>query len=216
MSGNDSPSGQYWRADQPSQPFGFDRSQELSSDSGPTPEHDSIPAGELIDQIQRSAQILKNRLADHFQSFGLNEIRYTVIKMVQQASPHGCSQTDLADALDQSESSISTLVERMRADNLIYRLRSKLDRRKRLLILTEQGQSILRQIDECHAQRLEEMMKNFGPEQRATLSNSLNDLMTQIESQTTAGLKTDPGHDLKAPHLSQQRSPSTDRSREAR
>ena len=161
MSGNDTPSGQFWRADQPSHPLGFDRSQEISSDPNPTPEHASIPAGELIEQIQRAAQLLKNRLADHFQSFGLNEIRYTVINMVQESSPHGCSQTDLADALSQSESSISTLVERMRSDNLIYRLRSKIDRRKRVLILTEHGHKILHQIEDCHTQRLEQMMKNF-------------------------------------------------------
>ncbi|MBD3672621.1 MAG: winged helix-turn-helix transcriptional regulator [Planctomycetaceae bacterium] len=205
MSGNDSPSGQFWRADQPSHPLGIDRPQEISSDSGPSQGDYTIPAGELIDQIQRTALLLKTRLADHFQSFGLNEIRYTVMKMVHDSAPHGCSQTDLADALNQSESSISTLVERMRTDNLIYRLRSKLDRRKRVLILTESGQSILSQIETCHAQRLEEMMRNFGPEQRRQLSEMLNQLMQHIEAKSP-GIPTDAGHELKAPHLSQNRS----------
>jgi|GEM_PF-1412957 len=203
MSGNDTPSGQFWRADQPSHPLGFDRSQEISSDPNPTPEHASIPAGELIEQIQRAAQLLKNRLADHFQSFGLNEIRYTVINMVQESSPHGCSQTDLADALSQSESSISTLVERMRSDNLIYRLRSKIDRRKRVLILTEHGHKILQQIKDCHTQRLEQMMKNFGPEQRASLSSMLDQLIGQMESKSTTGIPAEAAHGLRAPHLSQ-------------
>lgn len=215
MSGNESPSGQFWRADQPSHPLGIDRSQEISSDSGPSQSHDTIPAGELIDQIQKSALVLKTRLADHFQSFGLNEIRYTVMKMVHDSAPHGCSQTDLADALNQSESSISTLVERMRTDNLIYRLRSKLDRRKRVLILTERGQSILSQIETCHSERLEEMMKNFGPEQRRQLSGMLNQLMQHIESKPQ-GIATDTGHELKAPHLSQNRSNVTNPSSELR
>lgn len=216
MAGNDSPSGQYWRADQPSHPLGFDHSQEISSDSGPSSEHDSIPAGELIDQIQRAAQLLKSRLSDHFQSFGLNEIRYTVIKMVLEKSPNGCSQTDLADALEQSESSISTLVERMRSDNLIYRLRSKIDRRKRVLILTEHGQKILNQIEECHTQRLEQMMKNFGPEQRTSLSVMLDQLMSQIEAKSSTGIPTEAGHGLKAPHLSQSGSHVSQKSPEIR
>ena len=215
MSGNDSSSGQFWRADQPSHPLGVDPTQEISSDSGSSPEHGPIPAGELIDQIQKAAHVLKTRLSDHFHSFGLNEIRYTVIKMVQNAAPHGCSQTDLADALEQSESSISTLVERMRTDNLIYRLRSKLDRRKRVLILTERGQSILKQVEECHEERLEQMMYKFGPEQRAALNDLLKQLMTHLVSRPSVPGQ-DAGHGLKAPHLSQSRADAKQRSPESK
>lgn len=205
MSGLDSPSGQYWRADQPSHPLGSDRSGEFSSTERPTPERERLPAEQLIDQIQRAAQILKNRLAEHFQTFGLNEIRYSVIKMVHEASPHGCSQTDLADALSQSESSISTLVERMRTDNLVYRLRSKLDRRKRVLILTERGQSILQQIEQCHAERLEQMMRNFGPEQRLRLSQLLEELLSHLDARSRPG-HTEAAAQVKPPHLLQPRS----------
>jgi DNA-binding MarR family transcriptional regulator len=205
MSGLDSPSGQYWRADQPSHPLGSDRSAEFSSDEHPSPQSERLPAEQLIDQIQRAAQILKNRLAEHFQTFGLNEIRYSVIRMVHEAAPHGCSQTDLADALDQSESSISTLVERMRTDNLIYRLRSKLDRRKRVLILTERGQSILQQIEQCHAERLEQMMKNFGPEQRLRLSQLLDELLSHLDVKSPSD-PPETAAQVKPPHLLQTRS----------
>ena len=203
MSGLDSPSGQYWRADRPSHPLGSERSAEISSNEHPSPQSAPVPAEKLIDQIQRAAQILKNRLAEHFQTFGLNEIRYSVIKMVHEAAPHGCSQTDLADALSQSESSISTLVERMRSDNLVYRLRSKLDRRKRVLILTERGQSILQQIEQCHAERLEQMMRNFGPQQRIQLGQLLEELLSHLDVKS----KSDPAEaaQVKPPHLLQPR-----------
>ena len=55
----------------------------------------------------------------------------------------GCSQADLANELQQSESSISTLVDRMRTSRLLYRLRSKVDKRRRVLMLTDQGRSLL-------------------------------------------------------------------------
>lgn len=215
MSGLDSPSGHYWRADQPSHPLGTDRPEEFSSNEQPVPESDRLPAEQLIDQIQRAAQILKNRLAEHFQTFGLNEIRYSVVRMVHESAPHGCSQTDLADALSQSESSISTLVERMRTDNLIYRLRSKLDRRKRVLILTEKGQSILQQIEQCHAERLEQMMKKFGPDQRNRLSHLLEELLSHLEARpqvdgSEAASDAAAGQ-LKQPHLLQPRSETAHR-----
>ena len=205
MSGLDSPSGQYWRADQPSHPLGADRSAELPSELRPPEECKRLPAEQLIDQIQRAAQILKSRLAEHFQTFGLNEIRYSVMRMVHDSAPHGCAQTDLADALNQSESSISTLVERMRTDNLIYRLRSKLDRRKRVLILTERGQSILQQIEQCHAERLEQMMKNFRPEQRVELSQLLDELLSHLEAKSKS-TAPEPAAQVKPPHLMQPRS----------
>jgi DNA-binding MarR family transcriptional regulator len=176
MTSFSSPSGQFWRADPPV--------HDSRSDGTPLPAIDlppgAVPAERLIDQLQSAAQVLSLRLAEHFQEFGLNEIRYSVMRIVASRSPHGCSQTDLAESIHQSESSVSTLVERMRSDNLVYRLRSKLDRRKRVLILTERGQAVLQHIQRCHAERLERMLSRFEQHERRDLSRLLQQFIDHL------------------------------------
>lgn len=169
--------GQFWRADPPVHSAHTSPSPPAKPETG---DRGGLTAEQVIEQVQSAAQILKHRLEEHFQEFGLNEIRYTVLRIVHHSSPHGCSQTDLAETVQQSESSISTLVERMRADNLVYRLRSKLDRRKRVLILTERGQAILHHIEHCHSERLEQMLQQFDQAQRAELHRLLQQLIDYL------------------------------------
>ena len=113
----------------------------MSADHQSAPE--VILAAEVIDQTLRLATGLRSRLADALGRAGLNESRLTVLRIVAARGPHGCSQIELARGLSQVESSISTLVDRMKADRLLLRMRSKEDRRKSFLLLTDEGRSAL-------------------------------------------------------------------------
>lgn len=181
---------QNWRAHNPAE----------SPRGEPATGSSAVPAERVVERLQTAAQCLKSRLAEHFQKFDLNEIRYAVLNLVQASSPHGCSQTDLAEHLDQSESSISTLVERMRADDLIYRLRCKLDRRKRVLILTERGQLVLQRIKSCHRQLLEQMLQKFSEPQRIELIRLLSELTEHLNS-TGRGDAFRSSREIPAPHI---------------
>ena len=79
------------------------------------------PAG-IVSDILRSAHRIRGVLAAHFAEFGLSDARFAVLQIVRDALPRGCTQTELAERLQQSESSVSTLVDRMRAADLLYRL----------------------------------------------------------------------------------------------
>ncbi|HSG72154.1 MAG TPA: MarR family transcriptional regulator [Planctomycetaceae bacterium] len=160
----------------------------------------AVSAERVVERVQSAAQCLKSRLAEHFQKFDLNEIRYAVLNLVHASSPHGCSQTDLAEHLEQSESSISTLVERMRTDDLIYRLRCKIDRRKRVLILTERGQLVLQRIKSCHRQLLEQMLQKFTEPQRIELIRLLSELTTHLNSDGQADALSH-SREIPAPHI---------------
>jgi DNA-binding MarR family transcriptional regulator len=109
------------------------------------PPCDQQPA-ELIDLILRSAHLLRIVLAPALAELGLNDARWAVLQAVQAGGTAGCSQTELAQELQHSESNISTLLERMRADGLVTRERSAFDRRKSLVQLTPGGQELLAQI----------------------------------------------------------------------
>ena len=141
---------------------------------------EAIPssAAEIVDRLLRAAHRLRGSLNAYFAEFGLNDIRFAVLKIVRAASPVGCSQAELALRLSQSESSICTLVERMRHDGLLYRVQSKSDRRKRVLMLAPQGRRVLEQIDSCHNRRMDGLLRRFNPDQRQSFSALLELLLS--------------------------------------
>jgi DNA-binding MarR family transcriptional regulator len=138
-------------------------------------------ASEIVSHVLRTAGQLRGLLANHFAAFGLNEIRYEVLRRVDETSPNGLSQSELASQLDQSESSISTLVDRMRRDNLLYRLRSKSDRRMRSLMLTDTGRLLLTQARQGYDQKLADILAQLDPVHISMLNMLLKLLSTELD-----------------------------------
>lgn len=137
-------------------------------------------ASEIVSNVIQAASRLHGLLGGHFSRFGLNEIRYEVLRIVDGASQEGCSQAELADRLDQSESSVSTLVDRMRKDGLLYRLRSKTDRRMRSLMLTEKGRELYTAARACHDDRLSELLRAVDPVHVSMLNMLLKLLVGEL------------------------------------
>ena len=138
-------------------------------------------ASEIVQHVLRAAERLHGLLAAHFSQFGLNEIRYEVLRAVDARSQEGCSQTELADHLDQSESSVSTLVDRMRKDGLLYRLRSKTDRRMKSLMLTEKGRQLFTSARERHDERMNELLQSVDPVHVSMLNMLLKLLSGELD-----------------------------------
>jgi DNA-binding MarR family transcriptional regulator len=147
------------------------------------------PAG-IVSDILRSAHRIRGVLADHFAEFGLSDARFAVLQIVRDAMPRGCTQTELAERLQQSESSVSTLVDRMRAADLLYRLRSKSDRRKCLLVLTDHARETLEKLEACHHERMAELLSCYKSEQLRDLAVLLKILDSELSRRELAG--TDP------------------------
>ena len=135
---------------------------------------------EIISALQEIGHILRGLLADHFSEFHLTEVRYAVLKIVDSMTETGCTQSFLAEKLHQSESSVSTLIERMRSDGLLYRLTSKADRRKRVLMLSEKGRELLHSVNQCHDSRMNALLQGVSLKDRLHLKTLLNHLLHEL------------------------------------
>ncbi len=107
----------------------------------------SLNSADLLDGLLRVSQIVRFRLNDWLGRYELTDGRHAVLTVLARAGENGCSQAELADQLYQSESNVSTLIERMQRDGLVSRSRSDADRRKRVLQITSMGRSTLASVD---------------------------------------------------------------------
>jgi MarR family transcriptional regulator for hemolysin len=142
-------------------------------------------AANVVAEILNVAHRLRSTLSAHFSEFGLTDVRFAVMQIIRDSAPDGCSQSRLAEKLDQSESSISTLVKRMRSSQLLYRLRSKLDRRKRVLMLTERSRNLLVDAEKCHDERMASLLSCFSAEQLEQFASLLQQLQNNLTAETS-------------------------------
>jgi DNA-binding MarR family transcriptional regulator len=137
---------------------------------------------ELADLVLKTGDALRGVVESACVDAGLSAARYAVLEVVRNASPDGCSQIDVAQALGQAESSVSTLIERMRKDGLVYRHRSKSDRRKRLLLPTKQGEALLHTAEHHVALGWGALLSRLTPVETVRITEALAKLLAPGES----------------------------------
>ncbi len=138
---------------------------------------------EQIDLLIRTVQLVRAALNNSFAQLEINEVRYAALKVIGAARETGCSQSELARKLGQSESNICTLVERMEGDQLIIRQQSQQDRRKRVLQVTEPGERILEQVKDYHAKVSQRLLSSLNSDQRRQLNSILKALLKSANIQ---------------------------------
>lgn len=127
----------------------------------------STEASDLVSGLLQAAAYVKQRLNEFLARYELTEGRYFVLTELERAGRRGLSQAELADRLLQSESNISSLIERLHRDGLVNRNWSEADRRKRVLQLTDLGRDIIQQIESARRNWAETLLANLsGPDRK--------------------------------------------------
>ncbi len=135
---------------------------------------------DLVEHFLQVAELIEEHLTSQFSQIGLNAVRFQVLQFVEASSPEGCSQAELAAEIGQSESSVSTLIERMRQDQLLLRLKSETDRRKKVLKLTVEGEQLLAQANISYVARMDGLVNRLNIDQQQSLFEVLEFLEQEI------------------------------------
>lgn len=116
----------------------------------------------------RSAQVgYQRRFEQAAGGAKLSQIQYSVLCLVG-ANP-GASQIDLAAVVGLDRAGIMAVIDRLELRDLVVRTRSKIDRRRRELHLTEAGQAVL-DASRKEVGRIEAELSSFyTPAELATL-----------------------------------------------
>ncbi len=139
---------------------------------------DSASLGALL---VRTAECLTALVQGPTAQAGLNESRYRVLDVLRRKVSGTCSQTELATQLLQSESNLSTLLERMRKDGLISRVRSESDRRMALIGLSDDGAAALDRAESARARAMATALRVLDGQGEEALREVLRLLLATLE-----------------------------------
>jgi MarR family 2-MHQ and catechol resistance regulon transcriptional repressor len=135
----------------------------------------------LAGLLLRTADCLTALVHSPTAQAGLNESRYNVLDALRRKGIGLCSQTELATHLLQSESNLSTLLERMRQDGLITRVRSESDRRVTLIALSASGREAVARADQARARAAAPILGILGECGERALCDALGRLVKKLE-----------------------------------
>lgn len=158
--------------------------------SPPLEELRTVAADGLARRLFAASQELERSFDDGLASLGLNLTRAEVLAFVARHGSDGCSQTDLAVALRLSESNICTLIERMRVDGWLVRLRSSVDRRKSVVILSPRGSDVIEQLIAVRRQRAAVALRGLGAMQLESLNQLLDAVLESMTQPAAAETST--------------------------
>jgi DNA-binding MarR family transcriptional regulator len=131
--------------------------------------------------LLRTAECLRALLQGPTVHAGLNESRYNVLDALWRKPSGTCSQTELATYLLQSESNLSTLLDRMKKDGLISRVRSESDRRVALIGLSKAGRDALARADQARQRAGTPLLRVLDDRLEAALGEALELLRRKLE-----------------------------------
>lgn len=152
---------------------------------------DSRPpeAVRLLAEILEAADKLRALLDVPCEAHGISPSRFAVMATIGQAGEAGCSQSELAARLHLSESNVSALIEALRKAGLLYRFRSKSDRRRSVLLLSETGEQLIGLLSAARSDVAASLLQSLSSNQinelralLAALSGGLKDTQIEIEA----------------------------------
>ena len=135
---------------------------------------------QLVRRVLLAGKRLRRCLDQSYTQSELNGPRVDVLETIAAAGSKGCSQTELAAELGAAESSVSTIVERMRRDGLLLRMRSRQDRRCSVLLLTEVGGKRLASVMQSRDRHLSQWIDRLSTVDQQQLCDVLDRLLVVL------------------------------------
>jgi DNA-binding MarR family transcriptional regulator len=133
---------------------------------------DSLEAEAFLN-LGRTWEYLQSRVADFLKPHQLTPTQYNMLRILRGAGADGLSCSEACDRMITMESDITRLLDRLEARNLIRRERSKEDRRVVVTTITEQGLTVLKEIDDPLKKLLRRDIGHLGQRRLVDLIGTL-------------------------------------------
>ncbi|MBI5830120.1 MAG: MarR family transcriptional regulator [Chloroflexi bacterium] len=143
---------------------------------------DLQPAIDAYVQLRRTADAVARYVEAELGEWGITTAQYGVLLHLMRGEP--LSLTDLSGLIFRSNSTLTSLIDRMERDGLVARVAHVNDRRITTVELTPKGGELLNKIRSHHRPFLADMMSCLSPEDLTRIG----ELLGKIEHKINEGM----------------------------
>jgi DNA-binding MarR family transcriptional regulator len=140
-----------------------------------TPLSEDAPANEaapsLPELFLRTAHRIRRRSAPSYDQFGLTEAQTRALRVISRYERP--RMADLAQALEVVPRSITSMVDTLETAGFVARQPDATDRRATLVLLTERGHEVLRQVGRMRAEAAEQLIAKLSQDEQEELRRLL-------------------------------------------
>jgi DNA-binding MarR family transcriptional regulator len=116
---------------------------------------------EVFLNIQRTADALMQQVLDVLRPFALSVTQYNILRILRGAGTAGVTCKDIAARMITRDPDITRLLDRLERRSLLTRNRAKEDRRFVTIRITEEGLSLLQELDSPIADKQIAIMRHI-------------------------------------------------------
>ncbi len=124
---------------------------------------------EAMLSILRTAEVLGQATAEFVKPYNLTATQYNVLRILRGAGPSGIPANEIAARMVNRDPDVTRLLHRLEARGLAERERGTPDRRVVLARITNQGLSLLEQMDVPIVEHLKSQLGHLGPQRLSQL-----------------------------------------------
>lgn len=130
-------------------------------------------AEEAILNIQRTASVLNQAIAEAFRPSGLSETQYNALRILRGAGAGGLACQEIAERMITRDPDITRLLDRLEARRLVERTRSVEDRRVVVAKISSSGLELLASMDAAVRDLPRKILGHLGEERLLALIDLL-------------------------------------------
>jgi DNA-binding MarR family transcriptional regulator len=145
--------------------------------------HPNVDLEALERRVFRLTEALRRRFARHLAQYGLTPPQFITLCSLAQSAEKSSRMGPLAAAAFQSAASMTGIVDRLLERGLVRREQDPQDRRSVVVVLTEEGERLLREIREERRRDMVHLLRRLPAEDQAQLSGILERLLEGLEEE---------------------------------
>jgi DNA-binding MarR family transcriptional regulator len=132
--------------------------------------------------IYFTASCLKKRADEFFRGFGLTDVQFNVMMLLQYQSGRegGLSQAQLSDMMLVNRANVTSLIDRMEKADLVVRTASPDDRRYNIVRMTGRGRKLFSKVEPLYARQVQGIVAVFKSGEQKTLIAMLGRIRAEL------------------------------------
>ena len=140
---------------------------------------------EALLSVVRTSSLMQKLSDRFFAGFGLTDVQFNIMMILEDHSPDGLNQQELSEQLIVTKSNVVGLIDRLEKAGHVRRDSHPTDRRYNQIVLTPKGKKLEAKVEAEYFKEVDRMMNALGAAQKKTLITAKERIRRYIALQSS-------------------------------